>query len=485
MPARTPSSAPPPPTASSRRSRTRAGHSASACSGTPNSTSTPATRASSPPSSPPPGRRDRTRPPGWRARRRADRQMAGPRGCREPARCRTPADRAPRQAQQRRRRASRDVRLARRHRRRRRCRRRRAGAHKAVALPQAGRADDDASRPAGPPDRVRTPAARHAPRRQRRPARPQQRGVAAADQRRRARPKAGTAGHRPAAPLPRARARRGGPARTRRAGRRGDRRGRALRPHRGRAGQPQGRERLAHDQPARRQEPRGAARPRPSRPVGGAADPGRLRPVPARPAAARDGMRIVAGRWRGRALTAPPGTATRPTSDRARQAIFDMLLHAAWGGRDLIEGSHVLDAFAGTGAMGLEALSRGAAHATFIERDPAALAALRRNVAVCRADADILAADACAPPAGRPCRLVFLDPPYGQDLVPRAAAALAAAGWFAPGAIVVAETARSDALSWPESLGPDVLDERTYGAARVSVRRVGDATAPQAIACGA
>jgi 16S rRNA (guanine966-N2)-methyltransferase len=183
-------------------------------------------------------------------------------------------------------------------------------------------------------------------------------------------------------------------------------------------------------------------------------------------------MRIVAGRWRGRVLAAPPGTATRPTSDRARQAIFDMLLHATWGGRDLIDGARVLDVFAGTGAMGLEALSRGAAHATFIERDPAALAALRRNLAACGAAADVIAADACAPPRGRPCGLVFLDPPYELGLVPRACAALATAGWVAPGAIVVAETARKEPSPWP-----DRIDERTYGAARITVRRIGDGAA--------
>ena len=80
-------------------------------------------------------------------------------------------------------------------------------------------------------------------------------------------------------------------------------------------------------------------------------------------------MRIVAGAWRGRSLAAPPGAATRPTADRVRQALFDMLMHAPWAGPDAVRGARVLDAFAGTGAMGLEALSRGAAHATFLEND--------------------------------------------------------------------------------------------------------------------
>jgi 16S rRNA (guanine966-N2)-methyltransferase len=180
-------------------------------------------------------------------------------------------------------------------------------------------------------------------------------------------------------------------------------------------------------------------------------------------------MRIVAGAWRGRALVAPPGDITRPTADRVRQALFDMLLHAPWGGREAVEGAAVLDAFAGTGALGLEALSRGAAAAMFIETDKAALAALRQNIAACKAEAlcRVLAADAIRPPAGAPCGLVFLDPPYGQALVPRAVAALAAAGWIAPAALVVAECSRAETL--PE-LGT-LLAERTHGAARIGVWR--------------
>jgi 16S rRNA (guanine966-N2)-methyltransferase len=146
-----------------------------------------------------------------------------------------------------------------------------------------------------------------------------------------------------------------------------------------------------------------------------------------------------------------------------------MLLHAPWGGREVVEGISILDAFAGTGALGLEALSRGAAQATFMERDRAALAALRANVAACRAESRcvILVADATAPPAGKPCGLVFLDPPYGQDLVPRAVAALARTGWIAPGAIVVAEVGRDEPL--PE-LG-EKLAERAHSAARLGVWR--------------
>jgi 16S rRNA (guanine966-N2)-methyltransferase len=183
-------------------------------------------------------------------------------------------------------------------------------------------------------------------------------------------------------------------------------------------------------------------------------------------------MRIIAGRHRGRKLAAPAGSATtRPTAERMRQALFDMLWHAPWAGRAAVEGQAVLDAFAGTGALGLEALSRGAASASFMERDRAALAVLRANIAACReeAAATLLATDATRPPrAPAACGLVFLDPPYGKELVPRALAALAAAGWVAPGALVCAEVGREEEPALP---GFEVLAEREHGAARVLVLR--------------
>jgi 16S rRNA (guanine966-N2)-methyltransferase len=184
-------------------------------------------------------------------------------------------------------------------------------------------------------------------------------------------------------------------------------------------------------------------------------------------------MRIVAGAWRGLALTAPPGETTRPTADRVRQALFDMLLHAPWGGRAVIEGAAVLDVFAGTGALGLEALSRGAAEASFIERDRAALAALGANIEHCRAAgrARVVAADATHPPPGRACTLVFLDPPYRQALVPAALAALDRAGWLAHDALAVAEVGREEALV----LNGTLLAERAHGPARVTVWRLGPA----------
>jgi 16S rRNA (guanine966-N2)-methyltransferase len=180
-------------------------------------------------------------------------------------------------------------------------------------------------------------------------------------------------------------------------------------------------------------------------------------------------MRIVAGTCRGRALIAPSGQVTRPTADRVRQALFDMLLHAPWGGRHVVEGARVLDAFAGTGAFGLEALSRGASHATFMEHDRAALAALHTNVRACRAEdrAAVLPVDVLMAPPGNGCGLVFLDPPYGRYLVPRATARLRATGWIARGAFIVAETGRDEAL--PELA--TLLAERAHGAARLSIWR--------------
>jgi 16S rRNA (guanine966-N2)-methyltransferase len=184
-------------------------------------------------------------------------------------------------------------------------------------------------------------------------------------------------------------------------------------------------------------------------------------------------MRIIAGNLRGRRLSAPPGDATRPTADRVRQALFDMLWHAPWCGRAGVAGQRVLDAFAGSGALGLEALSRGAAHATFLERDGAARRALRANLAACglEAQARVLACDATRPPpAPLPCGLAFLDPPYAAGMIPRALAAMAAAGWFAPEAVIAVESAAAqDPVAPPP--GFTVLVERTHGPARLTVLR--------------
>ena len=175
--------------------------------------------------------------------------------------------------------------------------------------------------------------------------------------------------------------------------------------------------------------------------------------------------RIIAGACKGRKLAAPEGVETRPTNTRARQAVFDILAHAPWCD---LRGATVLDVFAGTGAYGLEALSRGAARAVFFEQAPAALKALRANIAACKAGdvARVVAGDVLAAPPGELHDLVFLDPPYGHDLVPQALAALTSRGWITPGALIVAELGPDDVLETPEPLA-----ERAHGKARVKIWR--------------
>jgi 16S rRNA (guanine966-N2)-methyltransferase len=180
-------------------------------------------------------------------------------------------------------------------------------------------------------------------------------------------------------------------------------------------------------------------------------------------------MRIVGGRHRGRRLLAPPGDTVRPTSDRAREALFNILSHGrlAAGGIPFA-GAAVLDAFAGTGALGLEALSRGAAEAVFFERDPEAIAFLRKNVATLgeSARAQIMPYDATRPPrAGLRCALAFLDPPYRSGVAAAALEAIEAAGWLTPDALAVIELGAREQFELPA--GFTLLDERVYGAARL------------------
>ncbi len=180
-------------------------------------------------------------------------------------------------------------------------------------------------------------------------------------------------------------------------------------------------------------------------------------------------MRIIAGTEKGRALSSP-APATRPTADRVRQALFDMLRHAPWAAGVLDR--PVLDAFAGTGALGLEALSRGAPCACFIERDRLALRCIADNIAACRVGprALLLPGDATRPPPPphgfAPVGLLFLDPPYGAGLLAPALSALDATGWMDSRTLVVAE------LSADEPAPPvPLLAERRHGAARLHVFR--------------
>lgn len=172
-------------------------------------------------------------------------------------------------------------------------------------------------------------------------------------------------------------------------------------------------------------------------------------------------MRVVGGKHRGRGLTAPTGSDTRPTTDRTREALFNILAHADWVE---IEEACVLDAFCGTGALGLEALSRGARSAVFMDLGRAALEATRANVAALGETeaATVLRADATRPPRARdPATLVFLDPPYRRGLAAAALVALSAAGWFAPGAAVVVEEAADAGFVPPK--GFSLIDRRCYG----------------------
>jgi 16S rRNA (guanine966-N2)-methyltransferase len=184
-------------------------------------------------------------------------------------------------------------------------------------------------------------------------------------------------------------------------------------------------------------------------------------------------MRVVAGSLRGRALKAPAGTATRPTSDRVREAVFSRIESLA---PEAIAGSRVLDAFAGSGALGIEALSRGAAGATFVERDRAALAALRANLTALGVErtAHVLAADVVRAAAsgllpGAPFALLFIDPPYRIDKseVRALIDVLALTGALTDGALVIWEHATGDAIEWPERFEPH--DPRRYGSTEVDM----------------
>ena len=175
-------------------------------------------------------------------------------------------------------------------------------------------------------------------------------------------------------------------------------------------------------------------------------------------------LRVVAGRHRGRRLHAPPGRDTRPTSDRVREALFSILGPA-------VEGARVLDLFAGSGALGIEALSRGAASVTFVESDRRAAAVVRDNLEALGEDAEIAARDALAwlrsPPADASFGLVLLDPPY--DSAVRLAAPLSELlpGVLAEDATIVSESDKRT----PLILDLPLTDERVYGDTRIAIHR--------------
>ncbi len=176
-------------------------------------------------------------------------------------------------------------------------------------------------------------------------------------------------------------------------------------------------------------------------------------------------MRIIAGQWRGRTLVSPKGDTTRPTSDRTREALFSML-HSRLGS---FEGLRVLDLFSGSGALGLEALSRGAGVCTFVEQDRQALDALRSNIETLKARADIRAQSATSlPQASEPYDLVLMDPPYGTGAAQVALDRCQRLGWIAPAALISIETGKTETVQVP---GFEIEAERTHGKAKITLLR--------------
>lgn len=183
-------------------------------------------------------------------------------------------------------------------------------------------------------------------------------------------------------------------------------------------------------------------------------------------------MRIVAGKHRGRLLKTPQGWHVRPTSDRVREAVFDLLQHGE--AAQEIEDICVADVFAGTGAFGLEALSRGAAQAVFVDTNPRAVTTIQANAALLDVGdhVAVLRRDACQPGPPPPvaaagCHLIFFDPPYNENLLEPALSAFVRDGWFAPGAVAIAETSVRETIDPPALFS--LLKERRYGDTQISI----------------
>ena len=179
-------------------------------------------------------------------------------------------------------------------------------------------------------------------------------------------------------------------------------------------------------------------------------------------------MRITGGQFRGRALAEPPDNRVRPTSDKVRQAIFNILAHNDFGTGFHLEGARVIDVFAGTGALGLEALSHGAAYALFIDDSAESRALIRKNIEamnltgvtkIWRRDATDMGPLGAG--AGGPFELAFLDAPYRKGFTEKALASLASGGWLSPNALIMAEMAADEKIEPPQ--GFTLLDSRLYG----------------------
>jgi 16S rRNA (guanine966-N2)-methyltransferase len=190
-------------------------------------------------------------------------------------------------------------------------------------------------------------------------------------------------------------------------------------------------------------------------------------------------MRITAGSLGGRSLVPPRDARVRPTADKVRQAIFNILMHHDFGTGFSLEGARVADLFAGTGAMGIEAVSRGAQFCLFVDDSAESRALIRQNVEalhltgttkIWRRDATQLGPMAAG--SGGPFELVILDPPYHKDLIAPALASLRDGGWLSPGAVIVSETGEDE--SAPLADGFAVQDERVYGDTRVCILTTAD-----------
>jgi len=176
-------------------------------------------------------------------------------------------------------------------------------------------------------------------------------------------------------------------------------------------------------------------------------------------------MRIIAGQWRGRPIVAPKGEATRPTADRMREALFSMLASRLGSFEELA----VADLFAGSGALGLEALSRGAASCVFVEQDRAAVDALKANIAKLGAKADVRAQSVLAlPPATKPYDLILMDPPYGTGAGAVALDKLGRLGWADDATWISIETAKNETIE-VDGFTADV--ERVHGKGKITLLR--------------
>lgn len=183
-------------------------------------------------------------------------------------------------------------------------------------------------------------------------------------------------------------------------------------------------------------------------------------------------MRIIAGRMKGRKLLTPANDAIRPTSDRTRESLFNLLMHGSYGGEHIIE-RRVADLCCGTGALGLEAISRGAAECIFIDQDKRSLQLAKDNAMHCQVipSAQFIQADVTRLPAARtPVALALMDAPYASPLTLPAFEALKRGHWFEPGALFVVEQPRSAQVE--QLQGAELIDQRDYGKARLLIYRM-------------